>query len=132
MSPEAIARLIDESPMNRGLSGAAWIADQDNTPVVIGEDVFLFEHCPKLNITEFHWLQTVSKGRLAITRTLQAFDAIFSTSDTLMIFGAVSNQRRDVKLMARWIGAKSVGFVKTEHGICEIFILTREMRQCHS
>lgn len=91
-------------------------------------DVMLFEKSAA-GVYEFHWLKMQTKGRAAIDATLDAFDQTFLDTGCALIFGLIPDNRRDSKFMARWIGAKSLGSVPTDHGICELFIMTREMRK---
>lgn len=125
MHVQKISALINESPMNRGMDGAAWMAN----PLNIAKsnrhgDVFLFEY-DEPGIYQFHWLRMRSKGSKAINRTRAALAEVFRETGAKVIFGLVPDDRRDSKLMARWIGATSHGMVDTEHGPCELFIMTK-------
>lgn len=114
--------------MNRGADGATWLRTPGNISIANDAgDVILFERAT-VGVYEFHWLQMKTKGREAVRITLDAIDEVFREKDCAMMFGLVPVDRRDSKLMARWIGSKSVGIVPTEHGPCEMFIMTREMR----
>jgi hypothetical protein len=126
MSPTDIAQLIDESPMNRGAVGMDWLRVPGN--VAFSDkagNVLLFEkHSP--HIYSFHWLRTISKPRQLVRFTRYAFREVYDLPEVGLIYGLVSDERRDAKMMARWIGAKSTGRVSTDYGLCEMFILTRE------
>lgn len=132
MSPNDIASLIDNSPMNRGMIGDVWLSEDGNVAIEKGGNVFLFERVLPA-IYEFHWLHTEDAGKPAVETTLAAFDEIFSQHpDCEAIFGLVSSRRLDVRVMANAIGAKKIGVVDTPEGFCEIFIVTREMRNVFS
>jgi hypothetical protein len=51
-----------------------------------------------------------------------------------LIFGLVPIDRREVKLLVRWAGGKYVRTRQTPEGLCELFVLSKEMwsKQCHS
>lgn len=117
-----ICALIDQSPMNRGMDGAAWLSDPRNiVQVTPSGNVMMFGWAP--GSFEFHWLQTNTKGRKAIDETKQSFADVFAATGCAFIYGLVPVDRRDSALMARWIGAKSVAIVETPHGKCEMFIV---------
>ncbi len=125
MSPQDIAVLIDESPMNRGAVGMDWLHRPGNVAFSdVAGNVLLFEK-REPHMYEFHWLRTVSKPRQLIAFTRYAFREVYDLPGIGLIYGMVSDARRDVKLMARWIGAKSLGQVSTDYGLCEMFILPR-------
>ena len=46
-----------------------------------------------------------------------------------LIFGLVPDFRRDVKLLARWVGMKSAGIRMTDEGPCELFVLSAPMKR---
>jgi hypothetical protein len=128
MSPQHVSTLINESPMNRGMDGNAWIRTEGNLAITnAAGDVLIFEQAAD-GVYEFHWLTMKTKGREAIAITLAAIDKVFLDTGCALMFGLVSEDRRDSNLMARWIGAKPLGKVSTPDGICELFIMTREMR----
>lgn len=128
MTPQQVAQLIDESPMNRGMDGALWMKRPGNIVIANDDgDVILFEQAAP-GVYEFHWLRMQTKGRKAISISLDAIDEVFGWIGNGIMFGLVPVDRRDSKMMARWIGAKFVGTVSTEDGPCEMFIMTKEMR----
>jgi hypothetical protein len=123
MHRDQISRLIDESPMNRGLAGAAWAADSRNVAAVSGEeDVILFDY-ERPGVYQFHWLKS-SRGRGAIEHAKRALTDMLARPQVDAIYGLVPVDRRDVRLMARYIGAKLVGETRDEYGEYQIFILT--------
>lgn len=126
MSPSEISVLIDESPMNRGASGMAWLKTPGN--IAFSDEVgnvLLFEKRAD-HMFEFHWLTTVSKPRRIINFTKFAAREMYDLPGTALLYGLVPADRRDSNIMARWIGAQSLGQVSTDLGLCEMFILTRE------
>lgn len=126
MTPQKIARLIDESPTNRGVVGAQWVADPDNIAVNIDGNVMLFE-CGDDGLAKFHWLAMARKGRPAINDTREAIRQVFHKKPEIQaIFGLVSRGRPDSAIMARWVGFKPQGSVVTAHGLCQIFVMTRD------
>ena len=125
MSPQAIAQLIDESPMNRGAIGMDWVRVPGN--VAFSDkagNVLLFEK-REPHMYEFHWLRTISKPRELIAFTRYAFREVYDLPGIGLIYGLIPTDRRESKLMARWIGAQSLGTVTTDNGLCEMFILPR-------
>ena len=88
-------------------------------------NVLLFEKQGD-HMYEFHWLKTVSKPRRIINFTRFAAREMYDLPDTGLLYGMVPAERVDSKIMARWLGSKSLGQVATDLGLCEMFILTRE------
>jgi len=129
MTPQDIAILIDESPMNRGLRGADWVGDEGNRAICLNGNVMLFEPCgPNF---EFHWLKTATGARQIILDTREAMRQVFSETQAPMIFGLIPDNRRDSKTMARWVGAQSKGRFKTLLGVVEAFAITPEFLGVH-
>jgi hypothetical protein len=121
----AIITAIDTSPLNRGLSGAAWIEREGNVPIVVGQDIALFddEGDGKYQI---HVL-FVSRGKAAVASVRESFRQMFENYGAELVFGLVPNFRRDVKMLARWVGMKFVRMRETSDGPCELFVLSKEM-----
>lgn len=120
-----IISAIDSSPLNRGLSGEAWLAGEGNVPIVIGEDVALFDDEGD-SAYQVHFL-FVSRGRAAVASAKESFRQMFENYGADLIFGMVPDFRRDVALLARWAGGKSIGMRNTAEGPCELFVLSKEM-----
>ena len=121
-----VALAIDKAPLNRGLSGVAWLANDRNVPIVFGNgDIALFDYEDE-GIYQVHFLFE-SRGRQAIAHAKQAFDQLFINHNATLIFGLVPDFRRDVKLLARWAGGKSQGLRQTSEGPCELFVLSNAM-----
>jgi hypothetical protein len=128
----AIIAAIDASPLNRGLSGSAWLATEGNVPVVIGDDIALFDY-EDTGIYQAHVL-FVSRGRAAVASFRESFRQMFESYGADLIFGLVPDFRRDVKLFARWAGMKFIRTRETSEGPCELFVLSKEMwsKKCPS
>lgn len=125
MTDQAVIDAIDESPLNRGLSGAAWIAEPGNIAIHLGGDISLFDfEAP--GVYQMHVLYR-SRGRNAVRAATDALAAIFNVYDAELIFALVPNFRRDVKMLARWTGLKYVGRRKTDCGVCELFVISKTM-----
>lgn len=129
MSPQDIAKLIDESPMNKGMDGKLWLETPGNLAMASDAgEVVLFEQVAN-EIYEFHWLLSVGRSaKEVVDFTLFAIDHVFRNSQCETMFGLVPDDRRDSRMMARFIGAQFWGIVDTENGPCHMFIMTREMR----
>jgi len=125
MSDQAIITAIDASPLNRGLSGSDWLANGANVPVVMGEDIALFDYEGDSNY-QVHFL-FVSRGKAAVAAAKESFRQMFENYGAELIFGLVPDFRRDVKMLARWAGGKMVGVRETPYGPCELFVLSKEM-----
>lgn len=126
MTPQTIAAAIDTHPQNRGLRGVDWLASEGNVPVTFGNgDIALFDDEGD-NIFEGHFL-FVSRGREALQHAREAIRAMFADHGATLIFGLAPDFRRDVKLMARWLGFKSAGLRDTSEGRCELFVLSNVM-----
>jgi hypothetical protein len=126
MSTEtAIINAIDASPLNRGLSGAAWIEHGGNVPIVMGDDIALFDDEGD-SIYQVHVL-FASRGRAAVASLREALRQMFENYGADLIFGLVPDFRREVKLLARWAGMKFVRTRETSEGLCELFVLSKEM-----
>lgn len=111
-----------------------WVRDPRNIPIVEGDDVILFDF-ESQGIYQIHVLLE-SRGRHALDFIRQAFDRMFEDHGTEIIFGLVPDFRRDVKIMARWVGMKHTGKRATDCGPCEVYVLSRDMwkrrQSCHS
>lgn len=127
MNPATIISAIDASPLNRGLRGVDWVADQRNVSVVDGADVTLFDY-EAPGVYQVHVLFDNARGRAAIEKVRAAFRHIFDTGAEL-VFGLVPIFRRDVKWLARQAGMKFVGTRMTDCGRVEVYVLPREMLQ---
>lgn len=126
MSAEAtIISAINASPLNRGLSGDAWLAHEGNVPVIVGDDIALFDDEGD-RIYQVHFL-FVSRGKAAVASAKESFRQMFENHGADAIFGMVPDFRRDVKMVARWAGGKLVGKRDTKYGVCELFVLSKEM-----
>lgn len=132
MSHEAVIAAIDASPLNRGLRGVEWLATAGNVPIVMGDDIALFDDEGD-GIFQVHVL-FASRGRAAVASLREAFRRMFLNYGADLIFGLVPAFRRDVKLLARWAGGKFRETLQTAHGPCDLFVLSKEMwsLKCHS
>jgi len=118
-----IITAINNSPLNRGLDGAAWLSNAGNIPITFDNgDIALFDDEGE-GIYQVHVLFN-SRGREAINRVREAFRQMFADHNAGMIFGMVPDFRRDVKMLARWVGCKSAGLRATSEGPCELFIMS--------
>lgn len=124
MHDALIISAIDTSPMNRGLSGADWLANPDNFAVVEGKDVALFDGEAD-GVYQFHMLYE-SRGKAAIAFTRKAFAEAFERGAQL-IYGQTPVVMRHAILMARWVGGKFDRIVKTEYGDCAVHYLSKDM-----
>lgn len=120
-----IISAIDSSPLNRGLSGAAWLEHAGNVPIVMGDDIALFDDEGDC-IYQVHFL-FASRGKAAVASARESFRQMFENYGAELIFGMVPDFRRDVKMLARFAGGKSVGLRATPDGPCELFVLSKEM-----
>lgn len=121
-----VIQAIDNSPLNRGLSGAAWAAIPENISITFDNgDVALFDYEGDATY-EVHFLFQ-SRGRKAIENAKESFAQMFNEHHADLIYGLVPDFRRDVKLLARWAGGKSRGIRQTSEGPCELFVLSRAM-----
>lgn len=126
LSLETVAEAIDEATLNRGVSGADWLAHEGNVPVTFDNgDIALFEH-EGGDDYQVHFL-FVGRGREAINHARESFRVMFAEHGAKLIFGLVPDFRRDVKLLARWAGGKCAGQRMTPEGPCELFVLSNSM-----
>lgn len=122
---DEIAAAIDASPLNRGLRGEDWLSHEGNVPIVMGDDIALFDNEGDCNY-QVHFL-FVSRGKAAVAAAKEAFRQMFENYGADLIFGLVPDFRREVKMLARWAGGKLIGVRETPHGPCELFVLSKEM-----
>lgn len=129
MFSTAIIGAINSSPLNRGLNGADWVADPRNVAVIEDErDIVLFDY-EGPGIFQIHVLFSSSRGRGAVERIKRALRGMIRDHRAEVIFGLVPDHRRDVKMMARWVGMKSHGERANDCGVCELFIFRKETVQ---
>jgi len=121
----AIIQAIDTAPLNRGLSGVAWLAHTGNVPIVMGDDIALFDD-EGAGTYEVHLLFE-SRGRAAVASAKEAYRQMFEDRGAEFLFSLVPDFRRDAKMVARWSGGKFVGKRDTPNGLCELFVLSKEM-----
>lgn len=125
MSSETIIiEAIETAPLNRGLRGADWLARGGNVPIVLGDDVALFDYEGE-NTYQVHFLFT-SRGRAAVASAREAFRQIFEDHGAQLIFGMVPDGMPHAKIMARWAGGRFAGKRNTVDGVCELFVLSRD------
>lgn len=128
MTHPEIVDTINRYPQNMGISGVDWLSRPGNIPVAFPNgDLALFEK-EGAGEYEAHFLM-VSRGREAINNARKAFAAMFDEHGAELIFGLVAATRRDVRLFARWAGAKHAGSRQTNYGPCDLFVISRDMRK---
>jgi hypothetical protein len=121
---------INNSPLNRGLDGCAWLSTTGNIPITFENgNIVLFDDEGE-GIYQIHVLFN-SRGREAIIDIKEAFRRMFIDNGAQMIMGLVPDFRRDVKMLARWAGMKSRGLRNTSEGPCELFVLSKAMWGSH-
>jgi hypothetical protein len=82
---DLIISAIDASPLNAGLSGADWLDHEGNVPIVIGEDVALFDDEGD-GIYQVHFL-FVSRGKAALASAKESFKQMFERYGADLIIG---------------------------------------------
>lgn len=125
-----IAEAIDTAPLNRGLKGSDWLASPGNVAVTFDNgDVMLFDW--EGDDTYQTHVLFKSRGREAINHAREGLRQIFQDHDAPLVMALVprtdEHNRRDVALLARWVGMKSLGLRQTSEGPCELFILSKFM-----
>lgn len=121
-----VIQAIDTSPLNRGLSGAAWVSRSGNVPITFDNgDVALFDDEGD-GTYEVHFLFQ-SRGKLAIQHAKEAFRQMFTEHGAEFIFGLTPVELRHARIFNRLIGGKSAGLRSTRHGVCELFTLSNAM-----
>jgi hypothetical protein len=125
MREQIIIDAIDQSPLNQGLRGCDWIADERNHAFVEGQDVVLFDY-ENSGVYAVHVLLE-SRGRKAIGAIKRAFTDLFEQRpDANIILGLVPLFRHDVKLMARWCGMKIIARYGYNGQRVEAYGITRD------
>ncbi len=125
MTQATIIAAIEQSPLNRGLNGADWLANPRNIPFVEGKDVILFDD-EGFGVYHIHLLLQ-SRGKAALAAIRRAITQLFCDHGASLIFGLIPVERRHVKLVGRWLNFECVGTVQRAFGLCDLFILTRDM-----
>lgn len=126
LSAETVIEAIRNAPYNMGVDGADWLASAGNVAIAFEDGgVVLFDHEAD-NTYQAHFLLR-AHGREAIEQVRKAFRTMFEQHAAELIFGLVPDWRRDVKLVARWAGARSVGKRNTPEAVCELFVLSNLM-----
>lgn len=121
-----IIEAIETAPYNCGVSGAAWMASLGNISFDFDDGSVILFDWEGGKEYQVHFLMK-SRGRKAIGQVREAFRTMFTQHGAELIFGLVPDRRRDVKLMARWVGGKSAGRRMTPNGLCELFVLSNIM-----
>jgi hypothetical protein len=123
-SVQYIIEAIETAPLNRGLKGVDWLARPGNVPITFDNgDIALFDNEGD-GTFQVHFLFK-SRGRKAIEHARESFSRMFTDHGCTLIFGMVPDFRRDVKMLARWAGGRSVGMRDTSEGPCELFVLSK-------
>lgn len=126
----AVAKAIDASPFNRGLSGDEWLAQPSHLAFEAGGNIGLFEDQGG-GMWTAHWLLNGTE-KLAAAKEMLA--ALFERHGAFAISGLTPLDCRHGRLFNRWLGGRALGVLPTPHGPCEMFILTRpewEKKRCH-
>jgi len=89
------------------------------------EDFALFEY-EKPFVYYGHLFCANRTGKEAILFGKEALSFLFNNSDAKAVYGLSPYEKRHVRLMMRKIGLKSYGFVNTEKGLMENFIITEQ------
>lgn len=127
MHSKSVIEAIDTAPLNRGLAGIDWIADPRNVAHVEGDDIVLFDY-ESPGLYQIHVLLNSARGKDAISCIKRALGGIFDHGAET-VFGMVPEFRRDVKLMARWVGMEFCGKRVTADGVCELFVCRKDRLQ---
>lgn len=120
-----LAEAIAASPFNRGLTAEEWLADPDNLLIERDGNLGLFEQEGE-GLWNAHWLFR-ARGKAALDVARSMFGEMFGERGALAISGLTPLACRHGRLFNRWLGCRSQGTVETEHGPCEIFIMTAQM-----
>lgn len=107
------------------LTGEAWLAGEGNVPIVMGNDIALFDDEGDCAY-QVHFL-FASRGKAVVASAKESFKQMFERYGAELIFGLVPDFRRDVKMLARFSGGKYIGKRETADGVCELFVLSKEM-----
>lgn len=130
LSTETIAKAIDEAALNRGVSGADWLACEGNIPITFDNgDIALFDY-EGPGAYQVHFLFN-ARGRLAIDHAREALRIMFEEHDAKLIFGLTPTHLRHARIFSRWIGGKSAGIRSMPDGPCELFVLSNIMWKAH-
>lgn len=113
---------------NLDVDGGQWLSTPGNIAIVLpNQDIALFDdNEDDGNVYQGH-LVFKSRGKDAIESAKECFRRMFCDHGAEVIYGLISPDRRDVKLLLRWAGAKSRGERYTVHGLVELFVLSKEM-----
>lgn len=124
MRPNIVTQAIETSLLNRGLTGADWLSEPKNVPVVFeDEGVILFDYLED-GIYEAHLLLK-ARGRQAKSQGEQALKVIFEEKNACFVYGITPDDIPAAKLYVRRLGFKSLGPLSHPEGPCEKFILGR-------
>jgi len=110
----------------QGFSEQDWGQQSQNLAVTDNDlDFALFEFdLPKVYYG--HLFCATRTGKEAIVFGKEALSFLFDNSEAQMVFGLTPYEKRNVRLVMRKIGLKSYGIVKTEKGLMENFIITKQ------
>lgn len=127
-----VINAINNSPLNRGLDGCAWLSTPGNIAITFENgDIALFE--PTYGSRDIRSIENTyavhilfeSRGRQALDHLKEAFRQMIEDHGATILYGHVPDFRRDTKIMVRWAGCRSLGKVNTSEGLCETFIFAK-------
>ena len=126
-STETVLKATEQySSEIKGFYPEEWLEDRSNIALVSsGGDVALFERDAPQVVTGHYFF--FCRGRDAIALSKEVLDEVFSGSyDVQVIRGLTPLDNKGALWMSSRVGFKSYGDIKTQVGLCRLFILTKQ------
>jgi len=126
-STETVLKATEQySSEIKGFCPEEWLANRGNIALVSSDgDVALFERDVPQVVTGHYFF--FCRGRDAINLSREVLDEVFSGPyDIQIIRGLTPLDNKGALWMSRQVGFKSYGDIKTQAGLCRLFILTKQ------
>lgn len=124
---DLVTRIINEindSPLNRGMSGEEWLSEPRNMFLHSEGDLALFDYISPGQYAIHLFFE--SRGRDAIDRVKQFTKLMFDQYDAHMLYGYVPVFRRDVAYVAAQSGWHYVGIRQSNFGPVRVYLTAPE------
>lgn len=123
--PAKCREVTDKYPDYFTFDAEDWFSNPNNYAIQLGENIGFAE--PKSSgIYWVHFCFHTARGREAIQLTKDMVKRLFEDEPITTAVGLIEEGNRKARWLIRQVGFKSLGFIDTKNGICEMFYWTKE------